>query len=278
MALTNFIPTVWSETLYRELDAEYVGVKNCNREFEGDIRKCGDTVNICGIGDIAVFSYSKNSDISNLQTLDSTKTQLLIDQSNGFNFQIDDIDRAQSNPKVMQHAMRQAANALAKSADDYVFGLYSTVDADHTLSKSAVTAENILDTLIEARKMLMLHNVGATDEVVLEVTPEVAAVILKAKIAVCSDTEPLENGCIGSVVGFKIYVSNNVKKVAGEDDAVSHKCFARTRRAIAFAEQLNDVEAYRPEKRFADAIKGLHLFGAKVIYANELVLLDLTLA
>ncbi len=278
MALTNFIPTVWSETLYRELDAEYVGVKNCNREFEGDIRKCGDTVNICGIGDIAVFSYAKNSDISNLQTLDSTKTQLLIDQSNGFNFQIDDIDRAQSNPKVMQHAMRQAANALAKSADDYVFGLYSTVDADHTLSKTAVTAENILDTLIEARKMLMLHNVGATDEVVLEVTPEVAAVILKAKIAVCSDTEPLENGCIGSVVGFKIYVSNNVKKVTGSGNTVSHKCFARTRRAIAFAEQLNDVEAYRPEKRFADAIKGLHLFGAKVIYANELVLLDLTLA
>ncbi len=277
MALTNFIPTVWSETLYRELDAEYVGVKNCNREFEGDIRKCEDTVTICGIGDINVFSYAKNSDISNLQTLDSTKTELEIDQSNGFNFQIDDIDRAQSNPKVMQHAMRAAASALAKRADEYVFGLYSTVDASHTLKKTAVTASNILDTLIEARKMLMLHNVGATEEVVLEVSPEVAAVILKAKITASNDTEPLENGCIGSVVGFRIYVSNHVKKVTA-NSATSHKCFARTKRAIAFAEQLNDVEAYRPEKRFADAIKGLHLFGAKVVYQDELVLLDLTLS
>jgi hypothetical protein len=176
----------------------------------------------------------------------------------------------------MQHAMRAAANALAKSADDYVFSLYTGVDEAHTLSKTAVDANNILDTLIEARKMLMLHNVGATDEVVLEVTPEVAAVILKAKIAVSSDTEPLDNGCIGSVVGFKIYVSNNVKKVG--TDTVAHKCYARTRRAIAFAEQLNDVEAYRPEKRFADAIKGLHLFGAKIVYKDELVLLDLTLS
>ncbi len=276
MALTNFIPTVWSETLYRELDAEYVGVKNCNREFEGDIKKCGDTVNICGIGDINVFSYTKNSDISALQTLDSTKTQLVINQSNGFNFQIDDIDRAQANPKVMQHAMRAAASALANSADDYVFSLYTGIDTAHTLTKTAVSANNILDTLIEARKMLMLHNVGATDEVVLEVSPEVAAVILKAKIAVSSDTEPLDNGCIGSVVGFKIYVSNNVKKVGTGN--VAHKCYARTRRAIAFAEQLNDVEAYRPEKRFADAIKGLHLFGAKIVYKDELILLDLTLS
>ncbi len=277
MALNHFISTVWSETLYRELDKEYVGVRNCNREFEGDIRQCGDTVNICGIGDIDVFAYSKNSDIDTLQTLESAQTQLCIDQVNGFNFQIDDVDRAQQNPKLMQHAMRQAASALANRADEYIFGLYETVDTAHTL-RAEVTEANVLDVLIEARKMLMLHNVGATEEVVLEVTPEVAAVILKAKITAASSDESLENGCIGSVVGFRIYVSNNVKKVAADGDAVAHKCYARTKRAIAFAEQLSDVEAYRPEKRFADAVKGLHLFGAKVVYQNELVLLDLTLA
>ncbi len=279
MAINHFVPTVWSETLYRELNKEYVGVQNCNREFEGDIKNCGDTVNICGIGEINVFAYNKNSDISTLQTLDSTQTQLTIDQINGFNFQIDDVDKAQQTPKVMQNAMHQAALNLANRADEYVFGLYTTVDEEHTITETALSADNILDTLLEARKRMMLQNVSASEEVVLEVSPEVATLILKAKIATASSDDALENGCIGNVLGFRVYSSNNVKKVKGAGtDSVAHKCFVRTKRAIAFAEQLNEVEAYRPEKRFADAIKGLHLFGAKVVYKNELLLLDLTLA
>ena len=54
-----------------------------------------------------------------------------------------------------------------------------------------------------------------------------------------------------------------------------HKCFLRTKRAIAFAEQLSEIDAYRPEKRFADAVKGLHLYGAAVIYPEEAILLDM---
>ena len=57
-----------------------------------------------------------------------------------------------------------------------------------------------------------------------------------------------------------------------------HKCIARTKRAIAFAEQLSEINAYRPEKRFADAVKGLHLYGAKVVYPKEMVLLNLGIA
>jgi len=59
------------------------------------------------------------------------------------------------------------------------------------------------------------------------------------------------------------------------DTGYEHKCLARTKRAIAFAEQLSEIDAYRPELRFADAVKGLHLYGAKVVYPNEMVLLDL---
>ena len=74
-----------------------------------------------------------------------------------------------------------------------------------------------------------------------------------------------------------MFVSNNVKSVTA-NGSTSYKCFARTGRAVTFAEQLNSVEAYRPENRFADAVKGLHLYGAKIVYPEELVLLDLTLA
>ena len=105
--------------------------------------------------------------------------------------------------------------------------------------------------------------------------PQIASLILKAKVNLSNDAADaaLEKGVLGSIAGCKIYVSNNVKTVEGSA-SVRHKCFVRTKRAIAFADQLSEINAYRPEHRFADAVKGLHLYGAKVIYPNELVLLD----
>lgn len=276
MAINNFIPTVWSETLYQSLSGAYIGVRNCNRAFEGDIRGKGDTVKISGIGAVNVFDYTKNTDMSAPETLSDVSRTLLIDQAKGFNFQIDDIDRAQQSPKVMGEAMRVAADALAAAADRYVYGLYDQVAAENTIQYDAVTFDNLLDVLIEARKRLIAAGVSGT-EVVLEISPDVAAVLLKAKLLVSSENgETLESGYIGTLLGFRVYVSNNIAtaEVGGK---VFHKCFARTRRAIAFAEQLSEINAYRPEKRFADAVKGLHLYGAKVVYPNELVLLDLAL-
>ena len=104
MAITNFIPTVWSENLYTELDKKYIAVKNCNRDFEGDIKGKGAAVKICGIGNVSVSDYTKNSDMTAPETLSDSVRTLTIDQAKYFNFQIDDVDRAQSNPKVMNEA------------------------------------------------------------------------------------------------------------------------------------------------------------------------------
>ena len=274
MALTNFIPTVWSESLYSELDKKYIAVRNCNRDFEGDIRAKGNTVKICGVGDISVFDYTRNTDMSSPETLSDSVRTLTIDQAKGFNFQIDDVDAAQQTPKVMQEAMRKAASALANAADNYVFGIYESADENNVIVNDSATKDNIIDTIISARTKLFANNVYDADDIVIEVTPEVAELILKAKISLSTDNgEALEAGCIGSVCGTKIYVSNNVKKVDGH-----HKCLARTKRAIAFAQQLSEIDAYRPEKRFADAVKGLHLYGAKIVYPSELFVLDVTVA
>ena len=276
MAITNFISTVWSETLASSLDARYVAVANCNRAYEGDIREKGAVVKICGVGDVSVGDYTKNTDMSNPQTLDDTVRELYIDQAKYFNFQIDDIDRAQSSPKLMGEAMRVAAAALANTADAYVFGLYG--DAGKTITDDNVTADNVMDMIIAARTALYGSGVGDASDVVLEVSPEIAALILKAKIALSTDNgELLEAGCLGSIGGCKIYVSSNIAKME-EGGKTYHKCLARTKRAIAFAEQLSEIDAYRPEKRFADAVKGLHLYGAKVVHPAEMVLLDLGIA
>ena len=276
MAISNFIPTVWSENLYTQLDKKYIAVNHCNREFEGDIKEKGCTVNIVGVGEVSVFDYTKDTDMSDPQVLSDVARSMVIDQAKAFNFQIDDIDRAQCTPKLMNEARKVAASALANAADSYVFSLYS--QATNVIKEDSTTVDNIINHIIDARTKLFANNVSNASDIVIEVSPAVAAIILKAKIDLSTDnTDALETGCIGSIGGCKIFVSNNI---ASEDKtgATYYKCFARTKRAIAFASQLSEINAYRPEKRFADAVKGLHLFGAKVVYPGEMVLLDLGVA
>ncbi len=269
MAITNFIPTIWSENLYEELDKQYIAVSNCNRDFEGDIKNKGSVVKICGVGEVNVSDYTKNTDMSAPQLLSDTVKELSIDQAKYFNFQIDDIDRAQCSPKLMTSAMKIAASALANEADKYIFGLYT--EAGKRINAGVVTEEEIFHHIVKAITTLRENNVTEAQEAVIEIPPAVAALIIKAKINLAIDSsEALETGCIGKIMGCKVFVSNNVK-TSDEGDTNMFYCYVRTKRAIAFAEQLSEIEAYRPEKRFSDAVKGLHLYGAKVVYPNELV-------
>lgn len=271
MAVTNFISTVWSETLLTQMDKKYIAVANCNREFEGDIKGRGDRVKICGVGDINIFDYTKNTDFENsVQELSDSVKTLVINQAKAFNFMIDDIDRAQTNPKLMDLAVKNAAMALANTADQYIFSLCSKAG---TSIEASASVDNILSLIIDARTKLLENNAGDPGDIVVEVSPAIGALILKSKINTSNTDTALESGCIGYVAGCKVYVSNNVVV----EESV-HKCMARTKRAIAFAEQLSEMDAYRPEKRFADAVKGLHLYGAQVIYPSEMVRLDLTVA
>lgn len=269
MAIDNFIPTIWSETLLTELDRQYIGVANCNRVFEGDIKEKGSKVKICGIGNISVNDYTKNTDMSLPQDLHDTVFDLTISEAKYFNFQIDDIDKAQSVPKLMESAMKVAANALANEADKYVYNLFRNSNINMLMDNA--TSENIIDKFIDARTLLCKNNVFNSDDIVIEVSPEIAAIIIKSKLMLASDnTNVLEHGCIGSIAGCKVFVSNNIVQESG-----MYNCLVRTKRAVAFAEQLSEIEAYRPEKRFADAVKGLHLYGAQIVYPQEFIVISI---
>ena len=274
MAITNFIPTIWSENLYNALDKEYVAVAHCNREYEGEIKNKGSVVKICGVGNINVTDYTKDTDMANPQSLSDTVTELCIDQAKCFNFQIDDIDRTQCTPRLMDAAMKIAADSLSNAADKYVFKVAATssairIDADNT-------PEGLVESIIYAREKLYENNVSDSSGLVLEVTPFVGSILLRAKILLASDnTEVLENGCIGKIAGCKVFISPNVMIDDADGDPI-HKCVMRTTRAIAFAEQLSEIDAYRPEKRFADAVKGLHIYGAKAVYPKEMIIINVT--
>jgi hypothetical protein len=132
-------------------------------------------------------------------------------------------------------------------------------------------AENVIDAILNARLFLYQNGVGDDNEVILEISPEVALVLMKAKMNFSTDnTAMVENGSLGKLFGCTVYVTNNI--VRNESSTGMHNvCVMRTKRSIAFASQISEIHAYRPEKRFADAVKGLYLYGASVIYPNEYI-------
>lgn len=270
MSITNFIPSVWSENLLTSLDKQYIAVSHCTRDYEGEIKNKGSVVKICGVGDIAVKDYTKDSDMSTPQSISDTVKEIVIDQAKYFNFQIDDVDKTQCSPKLMDAAVKVAANALANEADKYIFSLAEK--AGKIEEYTYIPTENILEYVISARQKLYESNVSDMENVVFEVSPAIASILLKQKMAlpIC-DNAVVESGYLGSIAGCKVYVSNNVV-IKREGVYDEHFCIMRTTRAIAFAEQFSEIEAYRPEKRFADAVKGLHLYGAEVVYPNEMLL------
>ena len=278
MSVLNFIPTIWSETLKKSLNEKYVAVANCSREYEGEIRQKGNRVKILSVGDVVLFNYTANTDLSTPRVLDTSATELVINRAKCFNFLLDDIDHAQAVPGLMEAAMKNAADALAKEADQYIYSLRSQVENSVSCNTVSDPDANILNAFLEARTKLMEGGVSDINDIVFEITPKVAEKLLKKEINLSSDSaDLLKNGCIGKIAGCKVYVTNNIE-TAENDSITHHYCFARSRRAIAFADQLSEIEAYRPEMRFADAVKGLHLYGAKIVYPNEICVLDLAVA
>ncbi len=277
MAISNFIPTIWTENLLCELDKQYVAAAHCNREYEGDITQKGSTVKICGIGAIDIGDYTKDTDMESPQSLSDTQKTLDISRAKYFNFQIDDVDRAQSSPKLMTLAMKAAADALAAESDKYIFSL--AAESKHVMTNTDITPENILDTVIKARQKLYENNVSDAHDVYLEVSPAVASILIKAKILQSTDNaDAIEKGCLGMLAGCKVFVTNNIFTERNEGGtSTAFNCMMRTKRAIAYAEQLAEIEAYRPESRFCDAVKGLHLYGATIVYPDELVVLKYVL-
>lgn len=280
MALENFIPEVWSARLLFNLNRAHVFTQAgvANRDYEGEVQEAGDTVRINSIGRVTISSYTKNTDLAAPEALNDAQTVLTIDQARYFNFQIDDVDRAQQRPKVMDAAMQEAAWGLNDVADGYMAGLYTDIDTGNFVGteaspKTGYSAANVYEFLVDLKVMLDQQNVPNDGRFCI-VPPFVHGYLLKDQRFVSAGTAAtdgvLRNGEVGMAAGFRILLSNNVKSTTA---TTKYKCIAGHPLAWTFVEQIRRVEAYRPERRFADAVKGLYLFGAKVTRPSALACL-----
>lgn len=275
MSVNQFIPTLWTSTMLKERERKYIAIDHCNRNYEGEIKQKGDTVKILGIGDITISDYVKNNFGTGLglQTLEDQSTTMSITESKYFNFAVDDVDKAQANQELMKEAMRKSGLGLNNVADKFIFNKYT--DAGILVTEAALTSVNITSTMAKAIRMLYEQDVPEGTEIYFEVSPLVYEKLVLAKIVKDTDNSgTLENGKVGNYLGVSIHLSNNIVQSGSE----SH-CIMRTKDAVSYAEQIRDVEAYRlTTEGFGDAVKGLMLYGAKVIKPKEIVHLDLTVA
>jgi N4-gp56 family major capsid protein len=277
MSVETFIPEVWSARLLVNLQKSLVFAQPgiVNRDYEGDIAQAGDTVRVQSIGAITIGSYTKNSSISAPETLTDAESTLVVDQAKYFNFEVDDIDRRQAKANLIDAAMREAAYGLADTADQYISAMYtaagSSVGTSGSPKTDLGTATNAYLHLVALGTELDEQNVPRGMRWVI-VPPWYYGLLLQDDRFVKSGTESaaatLANGEVGMAAGFRVIMSNNVS-----NDATTWRIMAGSSRAITFAEQINKVEAFRPEGSFGDAMKGLHLYGAKVMRPESLSVL-----
>lgn len=285
MAVNNFIPTIWSARILENLKKALVFGNIINRDYEGEIAQQGDTVRIGGIGAVTVGDYVKNSTTLTWQVLADASQSLVIDQSKYFAFKVDDVDRAQTRPDLMDEAMREAAYAIGDTVDQFIAGLYAGAAAGNKVGSDGASAITVGygSSETDAYKQLVDIGVLLTESNVPQegrwgvVPPWFTGMLKKSSSFVANAASPqgaqiITNGFVGRVAGFDLYESNNVT-----NDAQSTKTWRAmfgVRAAISLAMQKElQPEAMRLQTVFADGVRGNVLYGGKVVRPAGLAVL-----
>ena len=255
MAVTNFIQSIWSKKIQDDLELKCKLVDNCLRDYEGDVKHAA-SVKILGVGEPTIGAYDSTKDIS-IEEMSDKGQLLTIDQANYFAFYVDDVNQAQSVPGLKEKYQEKAVHGLAVARDTYVANLIK--GATNATTATALTKEAVKEAIDNA--IVALRERNFDEEGVIEITPAVYNVFKNELITLSTNNpEYIKKGIVGVYDDFTVTMSNNMAK-----DSTYAYCCVRGKKAIAFAGQINEVEALRAEKRFKDIIRGLDTFGAKVI-------------
>lgn len=281
MAYANFIPSVWNEGINRELERLCVFVEDCNTKYEGEVKKKGESVTILGVGKPTITRIAKadrNQNLNDPEEIEDTSVIMYINQIAAFNYMVGDIDKAQGAGGIMEALEEETSEGLANEVDKYIagFAVDSSVKPLNTSAVKVVAKETetsgekyILDLIDDAIQVLQENDVKETTKVVMTISPRFYKLFKKAyRFEDTNNSKVLKNGKVGMYGNVVVKLSNNVHKT---NNGAVDNIMIRTQRAVAFAKPLTHTEAYRPEKKFADAVKGYILFDAKVVRPKEII-------
>ena len=268
MAVTNFIQQIWSKKIQDDLELKCKLVDNCLRDYEGDC-KYAQSVKILGVGEPTIGDYDNTKDI-NIEDMSDRGQILTIDQAKYFAFYVDDIDQAQSVPGLKEKYQQKAVHGLAVARDTFVANL---IKGATNQTVAASDSQEDIKIAIDAA-IVALRERNFDEEGVIEITPAVYSKFKNYLITLSTNNpEYIKKGIVGMYDDFEVCMSNNMAK-----DSSHAYCDIRGKKAIAFAGQINEVEAMRAEKRFKDIVRGLDTYGGKVIDDNRIQVIKVPLA
>lgn len=276
MATNCFIPQVWSAKILEALDKELVYAELFNTDYEGEITEAGDTVHIAQVGDVTIKDFKCGTDLAAPDEVEAEDLTLEIDQSKYFNISVCDVNEVQSKVSLLDTATQRAGYGFADVCDQYLGSLLAKSGQvkDGLGTKTApitITADNAYETLVKMKTELDKANLPKQERKVV-VPPEFEGFMLLdprfVAAPVDASQDRLTEGTVYRAAGFEIRTSNNVPSEADGGSGSATTVFSIVGSSPiqgTFAQQILKTEAYRPEKRFADAVKGLHVYGAKVL-------------
>ena len=269
MSILNFRPEIWSANLLVATRKALVYGDCINRDYEGEISAAGDTVRITSIGRPTISTYVPNSTVIAPEQVNDSQRTLVVDQSKFFAFAVDDVDARQAKGNVIPKSMNEAAYGFADVIDQYIANsMYTGIQSANQVGSITIAANTPSDfydkVLVPLKIKLDLANVP-TEGRWINVRPEAHGALLRdsrfVKVNESGTSDGLRNGHVGMAAGFDIRLTNNAPNTTGSE----YVTIAGTNAAYTFAEQINKVEAYRPQNSFSDAVKGLVLYGGKLV-------------
>lgn len=226
MAISSFIPKVWSARLQENFHKALVFGSLCSRNYEGEISQWGDTVHISNLSDITVRPYDPTKDLAEPEALSGTDIVLTIDHGAYYNFLIGDVDAAQARVDLMDGAMRNAAYQLAEDAEQYILATIRK-GAGTKVSGAIPTADKggLYGLLISIKNALDLKHVPRFErKLIVPVAIEGQLLMDERFVNGSAAAEArLAEGAIGRAAGFDIYVSADLTNeiIAMIPDAVT---------------------------------------------------------
>lgn len=268
--VTNFQQTIWSKSILRSLEKITSLRNHCNFQYEKESKNAKE-VKILSVNRPTIRTYVPGTPIQREGATDSSQT-LMLNQYRYFNFEVEDIVKAQSVPGLMEALTDEAGKGLALEGDKYVAAIVKAdVESEApTVSVSptviALTNKNAMESVEAGFATLYANDCKVSDTFYLELAPTVFTTY-RQQLTELSTNNPeiLKKGAVGKINNAFVCIENCLPEGEG-----AHYNILRTDKAIAFAEQIDKVEKYRPEDAFTDAVKGLYVFGAKIIRPKEI--------
>jgi N4-gp56 family major capsid protein len=281
MSVDSFIPAMWAGNLLvpHQKALVYAQEGVINRDYEGEIAEQGDSVTINTLADPSIDSHTRNEALGTPEFMTTTEQSLIVDQAKRFHFLIDDIDKRQAAGDFATRALERAGYKLADTTDQYVAALMAAaVPSANQIGSTASpktdlgTAGKAYDYLVKLGTKLDEQNVPSEGRWCI--IPPWYHELLRLSgedfiHATPGGDQVLRNGVIGEVAGFMVLKSNNVVNTS----ATKYKIIAGTAFATTFADQILKVQAYVSQSYFGDIVRGLHVYGGKVVYPNDLAML-----